>query len=432
MLTLTKVKRTSFCNMIVRRWKRTAVHTITAVILLYIYLNWTQVTKTMVHSSDRRYTWVSEHRDVSAVNKERMERIHKVCSANKKELRRYGDMTDTSKHIYIDEKHKLTYCFLLKSGYTFWSILFHIVRGDFNTTSPFDPAIFHQRGNGIPSLHTLPLKQRSIFFNSSFSFMFTRDPYSRLLSGYTDKLFMPNNHWHDVAPTIGEIVRHNHQDCIPDLTFSEFIKYIIHSEEHRQPRNPHFRFAFEFCDPCQYKYKFIGKLETIKQDTKYLLGKMNQNKIIQSLEKDFKGQYTNFTIRERIDILFRIKDIYPACQVKFFQVQQKIWKGFQMNGIISTSSKYPITEEQSNAITPDIFQDFVFKAIGDAADEKVSRRNKEEAMLEAYSTVETADMEKLSRLLQSDCEVFGYDCRPSKLFKDRQYIKPWYFDIATA
>ncbi|XP_069141895.1 carbohydrate sulfotransferase 10-like [Argopecten irradians] len=373
-----------------------------------------------------------ELREVGQVNKERRERIQRVCSLKEKGLRMNKSRREISSHMYIDRKHKLTYCYLLKSGFTFWGTLFKIVAGVFNTTSPFDPDIFYKRATPVASLQALPQKERAPFFNNSFSFMFTRDPYTRLLSGYTDKLFMPNSHWQSVAPSIARVARRRHQTCVPDIEFKEFIKYIIHSEEHGEGRDAHYHFAFNFCDPCQYKYDFIGQMETIKQDTMYLLDKMNQSKVIQSLEKDLRRQYANFTITERVDMLFRSKGSSYSCKENFFKIQQKIWKGFQMNGIISTKSRYPISEEDSNRITPKEFRDAVIKAIGDAADGDVSRRNKEEAMLEAYSTVDTADMEKLSKLLQPDCEVFGYDCRPDKLFKDRKYIKPWYFDISTA
>ncbi|XP_033746277.1 uncharacterized protein LOC117331580 [Pecten maximus] len=416
-----------------RLWKKKLFFIFTGAFLLYITVKWMLPIKTRVaETSLYRYVWMSEPPSVGEVNQERTERIHKVCTAKEKELRGNKSRTDISRHMHIDPKHKLTYCFLLKAGYTFWGLLFRIVRGDFNTTSPFDPAIFYRRGTPIASLGSLSHMQQALFFNNSFSFMLTRDPYSRLFSGYTDKLFMPNQHWYSVAPKITQVARHRHQKCASDIQFKEFIKYIIYSEEHRQPRDLHYHFAFDFCDPCQYKYDFIGKLETIKQDTMYLLDKMNQTKVIENLEKDLRGQYINFTIKERIDHLFSSQKKILTCKENFFQVQRKFWKGFQVYGIISKRSKYPVSEEKSHDITPEIFHDTVVKAIGDAADAEVSRRNKEEALLEAYSTVETEDMEKLSRLLKPDCEVFGYDCRPSRLFKDRKYIKPWYFDITTA
>ncbi|XP_060070827.1 carbohydrate sulfotransferase 11-like [Ylistrum balloti] len=369
---------------------------------------------------------------VSDVNKERKERIQRVCSTHENEFRRNKSMVDLSPHMYIDLKHNLTYCFLLKSGYTFWSMLFQIVRGDFNITSPFDPVLYSRRGKGIQSLNSLQDKQRKLFFNNSFSFMFTRDPYSRLLSGYTDKLFMPNYHWRDVAPSIAKVTRRHSERCIPDMRFSELIKFIIHSEEKGLKRDGHYQFAFDFCDPCQYQYDFIGKIETVKQDTQFLLEKMNQTKVLRSFEHSFKEQYTNFTIKERIDMLFMSNNSAFTCNDDFFNLQRKMWKGFQMNGIISKNSKYPITEEKSKSITPEMFRDVVFKSIGDAASSEVSRRNKAEALLEAYSTVDMEDLDKLSRLLQPDCEIFGYDCRPSYLFQNRKPVKPWYFDILTA
>ncbi|XP_069142601.1 carbohydrate sulfotransferase 10-like [Argopecten irradians] len=435
--------------MILRRWKGKVAFIFVGTFLLYMYIQWMKHFETI--GTYQRYAKAAdepqvsnvrkgeeEHLkrpDVSDVNKERRERINRVCSTKENELRRNKPRIDVSQHIHIDEKHKLTYCYLFKAGFTFWGILFKIIRGDFNVTSPFDPTIFYQRGIPIDSLHDLPESKRASFFDSSFSFMFTRDPYSRLLSGYSDKLFRPNFQWRNVAPTIAKRVRnHNHnQTCVSDIQFSEFIKYVIHSEEQRVSRNPHYSFAFDFCDPCKYKYDFIGKMETIKHDTLHLLDKMKQPKLIAQIENNFRNQFRYFTIKERMDTLSSCqREEGLLCTKSFSHILKKLWKGFQMDGIISKKSKYPIPEKQSDMITPTAFHDIVVQAIGDAKDETVSRKNKEEAMLEAYSTVDTADMEKLSKLLQPDCEVFGYDCRPDKLFKDRKYIKPWYFDISTA
>ncbi|XP_069141941.1 carbohydrate sulfotransferase 13-like [Argopecten irradians] len=436
--------------MAIRRWKGKLVWFLTGLLLMCVSIKWiisiqptglshdghSEIeTQQNVRDVNRVQGQPSKHPDVGEVNKERRERIHRVCSTKESELRRNKSITDISPHISIDKKHELTYCYLLKAGFTFWGILFRMVRGNLKATTPFDPTTFYQRGITISSLHSLPEKARVPFFDKSFSFMFTRDPYRRLLSGYTDKLFRPNYHWKAEAPKIAKIVRREKKKrkCVSDITFSEFIKYVIYSEEHSIPRDLHYGFAFDFCDPCQYKYDFIGKMETIKQDTMYLLDKMNQPKIIASLENNFRKQFRDYTIKERMDMLSKYQNTHGVlCTNTFSQVLKKMWKGFQMDGIISKSSNYSIPEMYSDLITPSAFHDIVVQAIGDADDEKVSKKNKEEAFLEAYSTVDTADMEKLSKLLQPDCEVFGYDCRPDQLFKDRKYIKPWYFDINTA
>ncbi|XP_021345054.1 uncharacterized protein LOC110445019 [Mizuhopecten yessoensis] len=271
----------------------------------------------------------------------------------------------------------------------------------------------------------------------SLTFLFIRDPYSRLFSGYVDKLFSPNYVFWKVYGKFGiEHVRTNRSRndliCGHDLSFREFVKTVIYAEKYNTHRDGHFTAQYEHCDPCKYKYDVIGKLETLAQDTFYLLKKMGKFALMKSVMNRFHENTLEDTIRDQVDMLFRFRSNYPLCEVAFYEAQKLMWKKFQIRGILSKHSTYPVAKEESERITKRDFTRMLYLGRGDAVDRNISKKNKEEAVLEAFSTVDKEDMELLSELFRPDCELFGYDCRPAKLFKIREVIKPWYFDSSTA
>jgi hypothetical protein len=125
------------------------------------------------------------------------------------------------------------------------------------------------------------LKLHSVIQNSD-KFMFVRDPYSRILSGYVDKLFCPNEAYQKtslgafIVSEIREDASSLSLHCGHDVTFPEFVKYIILSEKRRIYRDRHFTPMYEHCRPCQIPYDFIGKFESFKKDISFLIDVWNK------------------------------------------------------------------------------------------------------------------------------------------------------------
>lgn len=313
--------------------------------------------------------------------------------------------------------------------------MLQIVVGQSKATSPFDPSVPALKK--FDSIASMGDNQARDFMDKSLSFMFVREPYGRLFSGYVDKLFSPNVGFWKLIGAFGISVLRKHASsvalkCGHDLTFSEFVKTVLYAEEHGLKRNGHFTPQYEHCDPCHYSYDVIGTLETLSQDTFYLLDRMGKPNLKKSLEIDFRGQSLNDTIRDQVGMLFRYRKSYHDCGVSFYEAQKRMWKKFQIRGVISKNSKYPIGQDQSETLTKESFTALIYQGIGDAADKNVAKKNKNDALIEAFSTVDKKDMESLRKMFEPDCELFGYDCRPSKLFDINSSVTPWFFDIKTA
>lgn len=68
-------------------------------------------------------------------------------------------------------------------------------------------------------------------------------------------------------------------------------------------------------------------------------------------------------------------------------------------------------------VTPGQFKDALFAAHAQSGDKESRKKNREEAMLEAYSTVSPILMERLRDALLIDSSLFGYEKIPPKLLE---------------
>lgn len=55
-----------------------------------------------------------------------------------------------------------------------------------------------------------------------------------------------------------------------DVTFGEFLRFIADSKD-PGAFDPHWLQYHRLCDPCYWNFDFIGKLETLKKDSSYVL-----------------------------------------------------------------------------------------------------------------------------------------------------------------
>ncbi|ROL44185.1 Carbohydrate sulfotransferase 12 [Anabarilius grahami] len=56
------------------------------------------------------------------------------------------------------------------------------------------------------------------------------------------------------------------------LSFTQFIQYLLDPQtEKEKPFNEHWQHVYRLCHPCQIDYDFVGKLESLDEDTEHLL-----------------------------------------------------------------------------------------------------------------------------------------------------------------
>ncbi|XP_076456458.1 uncharacterized protein LOC143290819 [Babylonia areolata] len=258
------------------------------------------------------------------------------------------------------------------------------------------------------------------------TFMFVREPYSRLLSAYVDKLFSPNTiYWKLHGKYIVRNFRPNSTwiTCGHDVTFPEFIKYFIHMEKTRQHQDRHFIPMYRLCPVCSWPHAYIGQLETVSEDMPFIL------KEIQSpvaYERDFESH--NIGANARRDLTggaLRCISIDTACR--------RIWKKWHVRGHISKTQVFPLKQEQTRVSFN--ITDFITAALtaqAHSGERRFRVGQKKEALKEAYAQVSLEDRLEVKKLLSMDFELFGFDPEPEEVFPKVPFIPDpnfSYFDL---
>ena len=61
-------------------------------------------------------------------------------------------------------------------------------------------------------------------------------------------------------------------------TFAEFVRYILEQAELGHEPDMHWAPVYSFCNPCQVNINTIAKVETMDEDTEYILQKIKVSK----------------------------------------------------------------------------------------------------------------------------------------------------------
>lgn len=262
-------------------------------------------------------------------------------------------------------------------------------------------------------------------------FMFVRNPFSRLLSGYLDKLYTANPYYWGM---IGKDIRSHEMNnaimrldrmktlqrtektqipCYHDITFDEFIQYVIDAENTTShKRDPHFMSMYDLCKPCQINYDFIGKMESFKNDFNFITGALNISKFdVNNLEK----MASDDTILDVATSLDERRNEIVKC-MSMHEAYLRSWKHMQIRGLISNQHNYPYSEKQSQYLHPIQFVRILKTARNKSTSREDLKRQKEQYFVDIYRTVELKKLERLVRVLKNDFEIFDYEAYPETVF----------------
>ena len=115
--------------------------------------------------------------------------------------------------------------------------------------------------------------QRALRERNYYTFLITRHPFERLVATYRNKFEEPySTHFQKVYGQ--QILRTFRKNLTEDeyksgvgVTFSEFVKFVIQ----RKAFDEHWSPMAMLCSPCYYKYDYLGKMETLLEDSAAIL-----------------------------------------------------------------------------------------------------------------------------------------------------------------
>ena len=250
--------------------------------------------------------------------------------------------------------------------------------------------------------------------SKNISFLFVRDPYARLLSAYFDKLFIPNTFfWKTTGRYIVSNFRPNASKhslrCGHDVTFPEFIKYVIHSQETGKHRDGHFVPIHDHCNICHRHYDFIGHLESFTEDVNYILDDIHSP---YKYNVDFSAKTISESSKRT---LVSMRNEVKQCMT-IYEATQRLWNRYLERGIISKHELFPIKPGEASYITADNFSELAIQALNRSRLHMEKKIQQNEALAEGFAYVPLLDKLKLKETLFLDFLLFGFNPKTESVF----------------
>lgn len=338
--------------------------------------------------------------------KERKRRIEQYCSDNRNSLMNWGAVEPRKISVFSD---RVVFCRVNKCATTF---SLHILKTLFGcrlkTCKDVDSVVLNQKSN----------KNRLI--DEKYSFFFVREPYRRLFSTYCNKFYLPKENWAPIGPTIARMYRKSPtRDSLKyghDVTFAELIRYTVESFEKGLILDQHLRPMYQLSSPCNRNYSYIGKLETFTSDWEAIFKdwkKMDELNVNLSV---FSTPFKHNSLSE-INHVFATIRLVNESGISNHSLLQRAWNYFKIVGQISKHIPFPVEDIDATNVPQERFTRVVQDAIAKSTEDKQEVwSQREEALLQAYSTISTDLLERLRAVVLVDCKMFGYEDKPDWLF----------------
>ncbi|KAK7487490.1 hypothetical protein BaRGS_00021192, partial [Batillaria attramentaria] len=358
--------------------------------------------------------------DLSGEHQKRREHVQQVC---RRHPSAFSVTSDISRYFSFSDRHHLVYCAIQKVGCSFWLRVMRILTGQVANGSLFNGSFLHQRGaTGKYAFKGKPTSTQRQILNSYNKFMFVRDPYSRLFSGYMDKVFLPTRRIFAVLRRVGvqnvigrqtPILGNNDANfkdkfqCITNVPFNVFVKAVTSG----QVTDPHYSPMYRHCNPCEVDFNFIGKMENFMEDAEYILSQGGVN--LSELHPETGAFSTNNDLTVIADLaksnLKRPRKI--NCSKSYMcEVFLRVWVALQTRGLISNKVSFPLPPTNCKNISTNAFINILKHAYMESGSREERMRQRHDAMMEAYYSLPRDLLQRVQNYVQRDCDLFGYEC----------------------
>ncbi|KAM6977970.1 carbohydrate sulfotransferase 11-like [Aplochiton taeniatus] len=179
------------------------------------------------------------------------------------------------RHLIVDDKHGLVYCYVPKVACTNWKRVLMVLTGNGRYSDPLAiPANEAHVAGNLRTLSEYSVSEINRRLRGYLKFVFVREPFERLVSAYRNKFTRSyNSAFHKRYGT--KIVRRHRPNPKPealakgdDVSFQEFVQYLVDPRTLKEePFNEHWERVHSLCHPCLIHYDVVGKYETLEQDS---------------------------------------------------------------------------------------------------------------------------------------------------------------------
>ncbi|KAH3775052.1 uncharacterized protein LOC127845584 isoform X2 [Dreissena polymorpha] len=351
----------------------------------------------------------------------RLQRIQHTCEkkTNLRGIVLKPDCEEPRKNFLNVENKHVVFCAIEKTGSTFWRRIFQMAANGADGHPSLIKTADAYNQIGYRSMENMNWKEITSVFQTSNSIMFVRNPYWRLFSGWLDKLYSPNwiywmIHADEVARKKGQLYM---GECANDVSFVDFVDHLTDSILDGQCVNGHFSPSHEHCFPCALNVTYVGKYETLKEDTISL----TQNLGIQLNLKDFERDAAKDAIVDAVDWVFAEKDKIVGCKVTFHCALFRVWSRLQSRGIISRDIMFPYKSrgEAADVTYDEFYQSLTLAHLNSEA--SALKLGRKKSFAQAIRSLPDRVISKIKHAFIDDFEMFDYSLNP--LEQDLETLK---------
>ncbi|XP_041471380.1 carbohydrate sulfotransferase 11-like [Lytechinus variegatus] len=220
---------------------------------------------------------ISKPLSVKDIQQQRYSNLLEACERlNSKERRDTidgltADILKKMNHIFVLDKLKTLYCYIPKVGCTTMKRMLLLLNGNINSTNIDHETVHILAERHFPSLSKFSLEDSKEKIKSYRKLIFVREPFSRILSAYRDKLdsngAFRNEYWSRIINGHAKPGVSRNKDV--NITFGSFVNYVGNpSHTLALPQEEHWREFHRLCHPCKVSYDVIGHFETFYEDVR--------------------------------------------------------------------------------------------------------------------------------------------------------------------
>lgn len=342
-------------------------------------------------------------------------------------------VNDVQNNIKYVRSQGIVFCAIQKVSSTFWQRILHIAGGWSNASKPveLENEAAYVRDGGFRDFRNANWTDVNTVFEQfqSSSVMFVRDPYARLFSVWLDKYYSPNTvvwkHLSNFAKSQRSYLKGRPPDnaCVHDVSFAEFVNFTLNDISSVPCVDGHFSASYKHCMPCNLTYNFIGKYETLQEDTQFLLNHFNLSSKIDI--SDFKSDATFDAIRDAVNWVYAQELPIRECGITFYCALFKVWRRLQSRGIIATNVDFPYRTraEANNASRNDFYEQLTLANRN--SNEGELNKSREESIAQAFHSLPSELRTQFIDIFKADFQLFGYTQQPEFLIKiksDKKYF----------
>ncbi|KAK3602335.1 hypothetical protein CHS0354_007127 [Potamilus streckersoni] len=246
-------------------------------------------------------------------------------------------------------------------------------------------------------------------------FLVSRDPYGRLLSGYLDKIYLMK--FPLIACEIAQMVQgkaalHANSNCITDITFLEFLKYLIIRSKKKRSLNNHFEPIFAYCNPCSVLYDYILKVESLSTEAEHLLRMANvEPSAMESIHNLLHDSIVETRIQGTIPSAWKVGYLIYKCFSKI-ELAKRLWKAFQIQGYLRDSVDFREELFPLNISAKDMGNIFVKEYLRQNVSKEERSHQKKRLMSDFYRSIDDITIHGIQELFRMDFLLFDYDIKP--------------------